>query len=323
MKLKKIYTYPLIVLAIMVIASILVPQLPQSEHAPTSSNKYMQHHLQNLVYGKLPAGYERDGGHIMEHAEWTFAHSPKEAVDMGFWAYNVDTLGWSIFIGLIISFAFYRVAKNASSDTPSGFTNFIEMCVEFVDSNVKEIFHAKSDVIAPLSLTIFSWIVLMNTMDLMPVDVLPLLAQWITGNPHLYFKVVPTTDPNITFGMSIGVFILIIYYSIKIKGIGGFIGELTLHPFSSKNLAVQIVLIPCNFLLEGVALVAKPISLALRLFGNLYAGELIFLLIAMLGVWQIPLHFVWAIFHILIVLLQAFVFMMLTIVYLSMAHETH
>mgnify|MGYP006099754725 FL=1 len=288
-----------------------------------TSNEYMQHHLQNLVYGKLPVGYERADGHIVEHSEWTFAHSPQEAVDMGFWAYNVDTLGVSIVLGLIFSFVFYRVAKKASTAVPSGFTNFIEMCVEFVNSNVKEIFHAKSDVIAPLSLTIFCWVVLMNTMDLIPVDVIPLAAQLITGDPHLYFKAVPTTDPNITFGMSIGVFILIIYYSIKIKGIGGFVGELTLHPFSSNNLFVKIMFMPFNFLLEGVSLIAKPISLALRLFGNLYAGELIFLLIAMLGYWQLPLHFVWAVFHILIVLLQAFVFMMLTIVYLSMAHETH
>ncbi|MFT5350971.1 MAG: F-type H+-transporting ATPase subunit a [Planctomycetota bacterium] len=288
-----------------------------------TSNEYMQHHLQNLVYGKLPVGYERADGHIVEHAGWTFAHSPKEAVDMGFWAYNVDTLGVSILLGLIFSFLFYRVAKKASTGVPSGFSNFIEMCVEFVNTNVKEIFHAKNDVIAPLSLTIFVWVVLMNTMDLIPVDVIPLIAQTVTGNPHLYFKAVPTTDPNITFGLSIGVFILIIYYSIKMKGIGGFIGELTLHPFSSNNLFVKIMFMPFNFLLEGVSLIAKPISLALRLFGNLYAGELIFLLIAMLGWYQLPLHFVWAVFHILIVLLQAFVFMMLTIVYLSMAHEHH
>lgn len=288
-----------------------------------TSNEYMQHHLQNLVYGKLPVGYERADGSIVEQSAWTFAHSPQEAVDMGFWAYNVDTLGWSIFLGLVFSFLFYRVARKASTDVPRGFTNFIEMCVDFVNTNVKEIFHAKNELIAPLSLTIFCWIVLMNTMDLVPVDVLPLLAQTITGDPHLYFKVVPTTDPNITFGMSIGVFILILYYSIKMKGIGGFLGELTLHPFSSNNLFVKIMFMPFNFLLEGVSLVAKPISLALRLFGNLYAGELIFLLIAMLGWYQLPLHFVWAVFHILIVLLQAFVFMMLTIVYLSMAHEHH
>ncbi len=322
MKSNKLLKFTFIAVAVFIAAYMMILYLPEIPGAPKTSNAYMQHHLQNLVYGKLPAGYERDG-HLLEQAQWTFAHSPEEAVDMGFWALNVDTLGWSIFLGLLFSFVFYRVAKNASTDAPSGFSNFIEMCVEFVNSNVKEIFHAKNDVIAPLALTIFCWVVLMNTMDLLPVDVLPLLAQWIAGNHHLYFKIVPTTDPNITFGMSIGVFILILYYSIKIKGIGGFIGELTLHPFSSKNIFVQILFIPFNFILEGVGLVAKPVSLALRLFGNLYAGELIFLLIAMLGIWQLPLHFVWAVFHILIVLLQAFVFMMLTIVYLSMAHEHH
>lgn len=156
----------------------------------------------------------------------------------------------------------------------------------------------------------------MNLMDLVPVDVLPFLAQKISGNPHLYFKVVPTTDPNITFGLSLSVFAMIIFYSVKVKGIGGFIGELTLQPFGKW-------MIPFNLLLEGVALLAKPVSLALRLFGNLYAGELIFMLIAMLGYYQLPLHFIWAVFHILIIVLQAFIFMMLTIVYLSMAHETH
>ena len=288
-----------------------------------TSNEYMQHHLQNLVLGKLPAGYVREGGHVLEHDTWTLAHSPQEAHDMGFWSYNVDTLGWSIFLGLVFSFLFHRIARKTSEGAPTGFHNFVEMVVEFINNNVKDIFHAKNDLIAPLSLTIFVWVVLMNTMDLMPVDILPLMAQWISGNPHLYFKVVPTTDPNITFGISLSVFALIIYYSIKIKGLGGFIGELTLHPFHSRNIFIQILFIPANFILEGVSLIAKPVSLALRLFGNLYAGELIFLLIAMLGYWQLPLHFVWAVFHILIVLLQAFVFMMLTIVYLSMAHEHH
>ena len=294
-----------------------------TEDGTLTSNEYMQHHLQNLVLGKLPAGYERADGHVVEHETWTLAHNPEEAKDMGFWSFNVDTLGWSIFLGIVFTFLFHRVAKKTSEGAPSGFCNFIEMVVEFVNKNVNDIFHAKSNLIAPLALTIFVWIVLMNTMDLVPVDWLPLAAQKITGNPHIYFKVVPTTDPNITFGMSIAVFVLIIFYSIKMKGIGGFIGELTLHPFNSKNIVVQAIFIPFNFLLEGVSLLAKPVSLALRLFGNLYAGELIFLLIAMLGFWQLPLHFVWAVFHILIVLLQAFVFMMLTIVYLSMAHEHH
>ena len=281
-----------------------------------TSNSYIQHHLQNLVFGQLPAGYERADGQVLEQAAWTFAHSPKEAMDMGFWAFNVDTLGWSILLGAIFCFFFHRAARRAQQGAPSGFTNLVEMIVEFVDKNVKDILHAKNEVIAPLALTVFVWVVLMNTMDLVPVDWLPLLAQTLSGDPHLYFKVVPTTDPNITFGMSITIFFLIIYYSIKVKGVGGFVGELTLQPFGKY-------MIPFNLLLEGVALIAKPLSLALRLFGNLYAGELIFMLIALLGYFQLPLHFVWAVFHILVVLLQAFIFMMLTIVYLAMAHEHH
>ena len=281
-----------------------------------TANSYIQHHLQNLVFGQLPAGYERADGQVLEQAAWTFAHSPKEAVDMGFWALNVDTLGWSVLLGALFCFFFHRVARRSQQGAPSGFTNLVEMIIEFVDKNVKDILHAKNEVIAPLALTVFVWVVLMNTMDLVPVDWLPLLAQTLAGDPHLYFKVVPTTDPNITFGMSITIFILIIYYSIKVKGLGGFAGELALQPFGKY-------MIPFNLLLEGVSLLTKPLSLALRLFGNLYAGELIFMLIALLGYFQLPLHFVWAVFHILVVLLQAFIFMMLTIVYLAMAHEHH
>jgi len=268
-----------------------------------------------MVYGKLPVGYERADGSILEQATWTMAHSPTEAVDMGFWAINVDTMGWSIFLGIVFSYLFYRAAKNAHAGIPGGLQNFVEVMIEFADNSVRETFHGRTHtMIAPLALTIFCWIFLMNLMDLIPVDILPLLAQLISGDPHLYFKVVPTTDPNITFGLSLSVFLLIIFYSIKVKGIGGFVGELALHPFGKW-------MIPFNLLLELVSLFAKPVSLALRLFGNLYAGELIFMLIALLGYYQLPLHFVWAVFHILIVILQAFIFMMLTIVYLGMAHE--
>ena len=291
-----------------------------------TSNSYIQHHLQNLVFGQLPEGYTRADGSVLESAAWTFAHSPKEAVDMGFWSLNVDTLGWSIFLGCIFLFFFYRVAKNVSEGAPSGFANLVEMIVEFVNKNVNDIMSVHNPLIAPLALTIFIWVTLMNTMDIVPVDLLPLIAQWIAGDSHLYFKVVPTTDPNITFGLSIGVFILIIYYSIKMKGVGGFVGELAFQPFGKY-------MIPFNLLLEGIGLIAKPVSLALRLFGNLYAGELIFLLIATLLGAALPffigsflggvLQFVWAVFHILVVLLQAFIFMMLTIVYLAMAHEHH
>ncbi|NNC65853.1 MAG: F0F1 ATP synthase subunit A, partial [Gammaproteobacteria bacterium] len=188
--------------------------------------------------------------------------------------------------------------------------------------SVRDAFHGQSKVIAPLALTIFMWVFLMNLMDLIPVDWLPTIAASV-GVPYL--KVVPTTDVNITFAMSISVFILIVFYSIKMKGFVGFTKELTMHPIAPPTKGIGIVAAPFiiafNFVLEGVSLLAKPVSLSLRLFGNMYAGELIFILIALLGLYQIPLHFGWAVFHVLVVTLQAFIFMMLTIVYLSSAHE--
>ncbi|KAA0018696.1 F0F1 ATP synthase subunit A [Salinicola corii] len=279
-----------------------------------TSTEYIQHHLQNMTFGLHP-----ENG-------WSMAHSAAEAKAMGFWAIHVDTMLWSIGLGVLFLYLFRLVAKRASTGVPTGLQNFVEMMVEFVDNSVRETFHGKSRLIAPLSLTIFCWIFLMNIMDLVPVDFLPVLAQkvgaWFGADPaHVYFKVVPTTDVNATLGMSLSVFALIIFYSIRSKGLSGFIAELTLHPFNTPNKLAQILLIPVNFLLEVVTLLAKPVSLALRLFGNLYAGELIFILIAMVGLWQLPLHFPWAVFHILIITLQAFIFMMLTIVYLSMATE--
>jgi F-type H+-transporting ATPase subunit a len=188
--------------------------------------------------------------------------------------------------------------------------------VGFVDKSVGDTFShpPKSPVIAPLALTLFVWIFLMNAMDLIPVDWLP----WAASQAGVgYLRAVPTADVNITFAMGISVFLLTLFYSIRMKGFGGFTRELTLQPFN------HWAAVPFNFALEGVALIAKPVSLSLRLFGNLYAGELIFMLIALLGIWQLPLHFGWAVFHLLIVLLQAFIFMMLTVVYLSQAHEHH
>lgn len=268
-----------------------------------TSGEYIHHHLTNLTYGRLANG------------EWGFAHNAEEIREMGFWAINVDTLGWSIFLGLLFLWLFRLAARRVTSGVPGGWQNFVELLVEFTDNSVKESFHGRSDLIAPLSLTIFVWIFLMNFMDLVPVDWLPRLFH-LAGVEHM--KVVPSTDPNITFGLSLSVFVLIIYYSIKIKGVKGFVGELTLQPFNSKWM------IPANFLLEGIGLIVKPISLALRLFGNLYAGELIFILIALLPFWvQWTLSVPWAILHLVIILLQAFIFMMLTIVYLSMAHEDH
>lgn len=249
----------------------------------------------------------------------------KACSEAGFWTWHIDTLAWSIGLGLLFLWIFRSAAKSATTGVPGKFQCFIEMVVEFVAANVKDTFHGKSALIAPLALTIFVWVFLMNLMDLIPVDFLPAFAGFVgeqafgMDSHDVYMKIVPTTDINLTAALAIGVFLLMIGYSVKIKGVIGFIKELTLHPFSSSNLVMQILLIPFNLLLETIALVAKPFSLALRLFGNLYAGELIFILIGAVGLLQLPLHFIWAVFHILVIVLQAFVFMMLTIVYLSMA----
>jgi F-type H+-transporting ATPase subunit a len=225
-----------------------------------------------------------------------------------------------------------RGIRRMGVGVPTQFQNFVEILVEFVDSQVKDTFHGSSRLIAPLALTIFVWVFLFNFMDLVPVDLLPALAQG-SGIAD-YLKVVPSTDPNITFGLSLTVFALILFYSVKMKGVGGFARELLFHPFN------HWIAVPFNLLLNIVEQVARPVSLALRLFGNLYAGEMIFLLLALLTlgagvgalltfggllavIGQIVLGLAWAIFHILVITLQAFIFMMLTIVYLSMAHEHH
>jgi len=217
-----------------------------------------------------------------------------------------------------------RGAVSPCGDKPGKFQAFVEIVVDFVDSSVKDTFHGKSSLIAPLALTIFMWVFLMNLMDLIPVDLLPGVAG-LVGVPYL--KVVPTTDVNITFGMSISVFVLIIFYTVKNKGVGGFIRELTLHPIAPPTKGIGLIAAPIiiafNFILESVSLLAKPLSLSLRLFGNMFAGELIFILIALIGWYQLPLHFGWAVFHVLIITLQAFIFMMLTIVYLALASEEH
>ncbi|PIE44805.1 MAG: F0F1 ATP synthase subunit A [Gammaproteobacteria bacterium] len=271
-----------------------------SEAAQTSSG-YIKHHLQNLTFGRHPDG------------SWGIAHGSKEASEMGFWAIHLDTMFFSIVLGILFLWLFKKAADKASIDKPTGFQNFVEWVIEWIDDNVRSGFQGNNPMIAPLALTLFCWIALMNTMDLVPVDLLPAIAAFI-GVPYL--KVVPTTDPNNTFAMAIGVFALILFYSVKIKGAGGFAKELTCHPFPGK------AMMPFNLILEGATLFAKPISLALRLFGNMYAGEMIFILIALLPFYtQWVLSLPWAIFHILIVLLQAFIFMVLTIVYLDAAHD--
>ncbi|QPG05662.1 F0F1 ATP synthase subunit A [Salinimonas marina] len=281
-----------------------------------TTQEYIVHHLTNATMCMTDDGLTTNYGKGLEEA----ATACQEA---GFWVWNIDTLGWSIALGVLFLWLFRRVAKTATTGVPGKTQAFIEMVVEFVNDNVRDSFHGRNNLIAPLGLTIFVWVFLMNLMDLVPVDLLPWAAGQIgaaaTGvDPHhVYMKVVPTTDLNLPLALGLGVFVLILFYSIKVKGVGGFVKELTMQPFNHWSM------IPVNFILESVTLLARPFSLALRLFGNLYAGELIFILIATLGLWQLPLHFPWAVFHILVIVLQAFIFMMLTIVYLSLAHEDH
>ena len=276
-------------------------------HGEQTSGEYITHHLQNLQVCK-----NDDGAWVWNEC----------AGNMG--AINVDSMFWSVFLGLIFVVLFRNVASKTSSESPGRFQAFVELVVDFVDSSVKDTFHGKSKLIAPLALTIFVWVFLMNLMDLIPVDWIPLAAAAV-GIP--YMKVVPTTDVNITFGMSIAVFILIIIYTHMAKGPLGLIKDLTLHPIAPPTKGLGLLAAPFiiafNLILETVALIAKPVSLSLRLFGNMFAGELIFILIALIGWFQLPLHFGWAVFHVLIVTLQAFIFMMLTIVYLSLASEKH
>jgi len=337
-----------------------------------TTGEYIGHHLQNLTFGQHADG------------SWGIAHSAEEAQAMGFWAFNVDTMFWAVLLGLVFYWMFRSVAKKANSGVPTRFQALVEIIVEFVDTSVRESFHGTSKFIAPLALTLFVWIFFMNFMDLIPVDWLP----WVAEQAGIHYqKVVPTTDINATMSMALTVFALILFFSIKIKGVGGFIGELTGQPFASNSTFGKIVFFIPNLLLETVALLAKPVSLGLRLFGNMYAGELIFILIAVVftagsGIiaaglsslfgehipawfWVIAtasvfatlwlnmkgvldtkktiwilmvemllvgglaflggqlMHFMWAAFHLIIVTLQAFIFMMLTIVYLSMAHEHH
>jgi|TARA_R110002126_G_scaffold1051_2_gene6426 F-type H+-transporting ATPase subunit a len=273
-----------------------------------SSTDYIKHHLTYLTFNLKTMSVGTGGG---------------------FWTLNLDTIFFSVLSGVVALSLLIFGARRVSAGLPGKWQNFAEVMLEFADTQVRDCFHGRNALIGPLALTIFVWVFVMNFMDIVPVDVLPLLAS-SAGVHHL--KVVPTNDLNMTFAMSLAVFFMIIFYSLKIKGPKGFIKELTLQPFNHP------AFIPFNLLLELVGLIAKPISLALRLFGNLYAGELIFILIALLtldtasssllsstaqGIAQFFLSLGWSIFHILVITLQAFIFMVLTIVYLSLAHEEH
>jgi len=278
---------------------------------PTTANEYIHHHL-TFLSNKEPNGI------------------------VDFSSVHLDSVFFSVVLAILFAGSFYLAARKATSGVPGKFQNFVELVVEFVDTQVKDSFHGTTKLIAPLALTIFCWVFLFNAMDVLPVDLLPAIGQGL-GIEHL--KVVPSTDVNVTFAMSLTVFALIIYYSVKMKGLGGFIAEFTLQPFSSKNPVLKVILIPFNFILEIIPFLARPLSLSLRLYGNLFAGEMIFLLLAVLSlqgvqqlghvsgwffvVMQFVLAFAWAVFHLLVITLQAFIFMVLTVVYLSMAHEHH
>ncbi len=257
--------------------------MASSDAGSQTSAEYINHHLTNLKIGE------------------------------GFWTLHLDTFLVSGFLGLLAFGLMFRAAQKASSGVPSGFQNFVEMVVTMVNDQVKDTFHGKSDLVTPLAITIFVWVFLMNAMDLIPVDFLSQGLHLLGVN---YFKQVPTTDPNLTFALSLTVFAIMIGMNIKHKGVFGLAKEALTVPFGKW-------LFPVNLLFRIIEDIAKPISLALRLFGNLYAGEMVFILIALFGVWQLPLALPWALFHILIITLQAFVFMMLTIVYMSMAAESH
>lgn len=256
-----------------------------------TSQEYIQHHLTHFDSTKLSGV-----SHQVEH---------------GFWVFNIDSLFFSILMGSLFLFIFYRVGRKATSGVPGKLQCFIEMIFEFVNGTVNDMFKAKDKVIGPLALTVFVWIFLMNVLDLVPVDFIPEFGKLFGLQ---YLRVVPTADVSITMSMSLSVFILILVYTFRFKGIKGFINDYALHPFNHWALA------PVNLVLELIGLLAKPVSLGLRLFGNMYAGELIFILIALLPWWsQWVLSLPWAIFHILIISLQAFIFMVLTVVYLGMA----
>ena len=255
--------------------------------------EYIQHHLTNLHVGE------------------------------GFMTWNIDSIVVSVLLGILFVTVGARVAKNATDGVPGGFQNFVESILEFVQTQVRDSFPGHHPLIAPMALTIFVWVWLMNFMDLIPVDLLPLIGSWV-GIPYL--KVVPTTDLSVPMAMALTVFFLSLYFNLKVKGIVGYLKMFLFHPFGKFAM-------PANIVMTAIEELAKPLSLGLRLFGNMFAGELVFLLIALLAgaatlgagmlIWfplQVVLDLGWLLFHILVITLQAFIFMVLTIVYLGMAH---
>lgn len=266
----------------------------------SNPQEYISHHLNHLQID-LRSFKIIEPGKLVSH----------------YWTLNIDSIIFSLVLGSFFLGLFYTVSRNITTGVPGKLQVFIELIFDFVRSNVKSMYQGNSNLIAPLSLTVFIWVFLMNLMDLVPIDFIPFISDKVFKLPAM--RIVPSTDINITLSLSLGIFILILFYTVKIKGFVGFLKELTLQPFKHPVFSIF------NFILEFVSLLSKPISLGLRLFGNMYAGEMIFILIAGLLPWwsQCFLNVPWAIFHILIISLQAFIFMVLTIVYLSMASQSH
>lgn len=274
-------------------------------------SNYIPHHLTNLALCKNDAG------------SWMVGDCAKG----GFWTFNLDTIGVSLILGVLFCYMMRRAALKITAKPQSGWINYIEVLYTFVDNQVSDIYHGDSKLVRPLALTVFCWVLLWNLMDLIPVDLIPAIASKVFGLE--YMKIVPSTDVSATFALSIGIFILIIGYNLRGKGVAGSIKESLVHPFGAA-------FFPFNLLLRIIEELAKVASLALRLFGNLYAGEMIFLLIALLpmaasslfgvigfAVPTIVLNMAWAIFHLLVIPLQAYIFMVLTIVYIDMAESSH
>ncbi|HEY2590784.1 MAG TPA: F0F1 ATP synthase subunit A [Steroidobacteraceae bacterium] len=273
--------------------------------------------------------------YIVHHITFLTNRAPHGIAD--FAVINYDSVFFSVLLALILGGVAYVAARRATAGVPGRFQGFVEWVVEWVDSQVQDAYQGQSRLIAPLALTIFCWVLLFNLMDVIPIDLLPHAANAV-GFGHL--RIVPSTDLNIVFGLSLTVFLLILFYSVKMKGLGGFLGELALNPFKSQNILIQALYVPINLLMELPSFLARPVSLALRLYGNMFAGEMVFALIALLtltkgaaalhtpGGWawvliQVALGVLWSGFDAFIALLQAFIFMMLTIVYLSQASQHH
>ncbi len=290
-------------------------------HGPTAS-EYIQHHLHH---------WQKD---------FSFNDVTQKSI-IDFSIFNFDSMIYSIVLGVLGCFLLWMATRKSTSGVPTRFQAAVEMLVEMVEDQAKSVIHNEKSIkfVAPLALTVFVWIFLMNAMDMLPVDLLPLAWQYATGDHHAFMRVVPTADLSTTLGLSTTILLVCFFYSVKIKGIGGWGHELVTAPFGgSKNPVLALILGVLNFAMQIIEFVAKTVSHGMRLFGNMFAGELVFMLIALMGgvalqmgigggigmgLGHIIAGWVWAVFHILIITLQAFIFMMLTLIYIGQAHDAH